>query len=85
MTQFLYFKTDYLNKVRRTFKNVIKSEIIKNDIEFKTQSKKLKAKNQRCRNIKPKHRKKKPSFPKEQVKYVDIYKLGLNKAITSCK
>ena len=27
---------DHLNKVRRKLKNVIKSDIIKNDIEFKT-------------------------------------------------
>ena len=27
---------DHLNKVKRKLKNVIKSDIIKNDIEFKT-------------------------------------------------
>ena len=41
-----------LNKVRRKLKDVTKSDIIKNDIEFKTQNKKIKAKNQRYRNMK---------------------------------
>ena len=37
MTQFIYLP-DHLNKVRRKLKNVVKSDIIKNDIEveFKT-------------------------------------------------
>ena len=43
--------------MRRKLNNVIKSDIIMNDIEFKTQNKKIKAKNQRYRNIKIKTQK----------------------------
>ena len=34
-----YILTDHLNKVRGKLKNVIKSDIIKNGIEFKTKRK----------------------------------------------
>ena len=46
----------------------------------------IKLKNQRHRNIKTKTQKeKKLSFPKEQVENVDLYKLVLNKTMTTCK
>ena len=77
---------DHLNKVKRKLKNVIKSDIIKNDIEFKTQNKKIKAKNQRYRNMKNQNtERQKASFPKEQVENVDLYKPVSNKTMTTCK
>ena len=52
--------------MRRKLKNVIKSNIIKNDIEFKTLNKKIKANNQRYRNMKNQNtERQKPSFPKK--------------------
>ena len=52
--------------MRRKLKNVIKSNIIKNDIEFKTLNKKIKAKNQRYRDMKNQNtERQKPSFPKK--------------------
>ena len=51
--------------MRRTLNNVINSDIIKDDIEFKTQNKKIIAKNQRYRNMKVQNtEKRKPSFIK---------------------
>ena len=41
-----------MNKVRRKLKNVSKSGINKNHIKFKTSNKKIKAKNQKYRNMK---------------------------------
>ena len=46
-----------MNKVRKKLKNVIKSDSIKNDNEFKKYNKKIKAKNQRYRNMKIKTQK----------------------------
>ena len=52
--------------MRRKLNNVINSDIIKDDIEFKTQNKKIKAKNQRYRNMKVQNtERRKPSFPKK--------------------
>ena len=53
---------------------------MKKDIECEIQNKKIKAKNERYRNIKTKTQKeKKSSFPKEQLENVDLYKLVLKK------
>ena len=77
---------DHLNKVRRKLKNVIKSDIIKNDIGFKTQNKKIKAKNQRYGNMKNQNtERQKASFSKEQVENVDLYKPVSNKTMATCK
>ena len=54
---FFFINWDHLNKVRKKLKNVIKSDSIKNDNEFKTYNKKIKAKNQRYRNMKIKTQK----------------------------
>ena len=51
--------------MRRKLNNVINSDIIKDDIEFKTQNKKIIAKNQRYRNMKVQNtERRKPSFIK---------------------
>ena len=51
--------------MRRTLNNFINSDIIKDDIEFKTQNKKIIAKNQRYRNMKVQNtERRKPSFIK---------------------
>ena len=60
--------------------------IIKNDIKFKIQNKKIKAKIQRYRNMKNQNKnRQKCSFPKEQVEHADSYKPALNKTMTTCK
>ena len=60
--------------------------IIKNDIEFKIQNKKIKAKIQRHRNMRNQNTdRQKPSLPKEQVENVDLYKPVLNKTMTTSK
>ena len=52
--------------MRRKVKNVIKSDIIKNDTQFKILNKKIKAKSQRYRNMKNQNtERQKPSFPKK--------------------
>ena len=51
--------------MRRKLNNVINSDIIKDDIEFKTQNKKIIAKNQRYTNMKVQNtERRKPSFIK---------------------
>ena len=55
----IYIFTDHLNKVRGKWKNAIKCDIVKKDIECKIQNKKTKAKNERYRNIKTKTQKEK--------------------------
>ena len=70
----------------RTLKNVVSSDIVKNGIEFKTQIKKVKAKNQRYRNMKNQNTKiQKPYFLKEQVENANLYIPVLNKTMATCK
>ena len=53
-------------------KNVIKSAIIKNDLNFKTEQK-IKARNQRYRHIKNQNtERKKPIFPKEYISLITL-------------
>ena len=69
-----YILTDHLNKVIRKLKNVLKSNIIKNDIKFKTQNKK--PWKPWYRNMKKQNtERQKPGFPKEYVENADLYKL----------
>ena len=61
--------------MRRKVKNVIKSDIIKNDIQFKILNKKIKAKSQRYRNMKT-QKDKNLVFQKNRQKiqtYVNLY------------
>ena len=62
----IYIFTDHLNKVRGKWKNAIKCDIVKKDIECKIQNKKTKAKNERYRNIKTKTQKEKLVLKKKQ-------------------
>ena len=67
---------------------MIKSEIIKNDIEFKTSNNKVKAKNQRYRNMKILNTKReKPRFPKKKkrVENTDLYKTLMRKITVTPK
>ena len=47
---------------------------------------KIKAKNQRYRNMKNQNtERQKPSFPKEQIENANLYKTALDKTMTTCK
>ena len=55
--------------MRKKLKNITKSDIIKNIIEFKTYNKKIKAKNQRYKNMKNQNtQRRKHSFQKKKEK-----------------
>ena len=73
--------------MRKKLKNITKSDIIKNIIEFKTYNKKIKAKNQRYKNMKNQNiQRRKHSFQKKKKKNVEnavLYKPILKKIMTT--